>query len=54
MHPSYPVRPLHKEWRIGYARKGRRLMALLGAALVVWILGALWAIDWIVGNVLPH
>ena len=54
MHPSYPVRPLHKEWRAGYARKGRRLMVLLGVVLVAWIVGAWWAIDWVVTHVLPQ
>jgi hypothetical protein len=43
MYP-YPARPLHREWRAGYVRTGRRLMALMGAVLVVWVLATWWVI----------
>lgn len=43
MHHSYPVRPLHKEWRTGYARKGRRLAVVFAAALALWVVAA-WVV----------
>lgn len=50
MHPSYPTRPLHKEWRVGYVRRGRLLASVFVVQLMLWV-GAVWMV---MRNVLPQ